>query len=272
MEFTAEILCLGNELLIGRTINKNATEMALALTKIGIKVLRETTVRDDLKQAVEVLQEIVQRNPNIILITGGLGPTHDDIQLEIISKAFSMDLELNAAAVKMMKLRYNLSEENFSRSMEKMAMLPVGSIALPNSQGAAPGVETKKEDIFIYSLPGVPREMNAILNEEIIPRISNQFNSDDRMIEYGFNLRGVGESRIIDITENVRAKYPEIGFKSHPKNDETGYWLALHTYKIGDEEKIVKDACQMWYNELKKAFKVELSNIESIFSEGFEPE
>lgn len=272
MEFTAEILCLGNELLIGRTINKNATEMALALTKIGFKVSRETTVRDDLSQAAEVLKEIVHRKPNVILITGGLGPTHDDIQLEVISKAFSLDLKLNPNAVTMMKTRYNLTNENLSRSMEKMAMLPIGSIALANSQGAAPGVETKQEGIFIYSLPGVPKEMNAILNEEIIPRINNQFQSDDRMIEFGFNLRGVGESKITEITENVRLKYPNIGFKSHPRNDETGYWLALHTYQIGKEETIVKDACQLWYDELKNAFEVELSNIESIFNDGFEPE
>ena len=92
------------------------------------------------------------------------------------------------------------------------------------------------------------------------------------MIEFGFNLKGVGESRITEITDKVREKYPKIGFKSHPKHDETGYWLALHTYNIGNDENIVKEACQSWFNELQHAFDVELSNIKSIFVTGFEPE
>lgn len=272
MELTAEILCLGNELLIGRTINKNSTEMALGLTKIGFKVQRETTVRDDLDQGVLVLNEIVHRQPDVILITGGLGPTHDDIQLEIVSKALSIDLELNDNAVEMMRIRYNVSDKELSQYMYKMATLPKRSIPLTNSQGAAPGVETKVGGIFIYSLPGVPREMNAILNEEIIPRISNHFETKDKMIEFGFDLRGIGESRITKLTDRVREKYPEVGFKSHPKNDDTGYWLSLHTYKIGENDEIVREACQAWYDELNANYDVELTQIESIFVEGYEPE
>ncbi|MFV2014294.1 MAG: molybdopterin-binding protein, partial [Candidatus Heimdallarchaeota archaeon] len=140
MEFTAEILWLGNELLIGRTINKNATKIALELTKIGFYVVRETTVRDDLNQAAITLNEIIQRSPNVILITGGLGPTHDDIQLEVISKTLIVDLVLNNEAVNMMTQKYNIARNSLSKHMQKMATLPMDSTPLNNSQGVAPGV------------------------------------------------------------------------------------------------------------------------------------
>ena len=141
MEFTAEILCLGNELLMGRTINKNATEIALELTKIGFYVVRETTVRDDLNQAAVTLNEIIQRRPNVILITGGLGPTHDDIQLEVISKTLIVDLVLNNEAVNMMAQKYNIARNNLSKHMQKMATLPKDST--PRSEERRVGKECR---------------------------------------------------------------------------------------------------------------------------------
>ncbi|MHA2029954.1 MAG: molybdopterin-binding protein [Candidatus Kariarchaeaceae archaeon] len=272
MEFTAEILCLGNELLIGRTINRNATDISLELTKIGFIVLRETSVRDDLSQASEVLSEIVDRKPNVIIITGGLGPTHDDIQLEVIGKSISKDLVLNDEAVNMMVKRYNLQTNELTPQMVKMASLPAGGKPLINSEGSAPGVELSHNGIHIYSLPGIPKEMNAILIEEVIPSILRYYKPNVKLIEYGFNLRGTGESRIVEITNQVRAKFPSIGFKSHPKRDDTGYWMALHTYKIGDDETLVKEACQYWFDSIKSNFDVELSAILPIFDEEFEPE
>lgn len=272
MEFTAEILCLGNELLIGRTINKNAAEISLALTKIGFKVLQETTVRDNIEQASRVLQEIVNRKPNVIIITGGLGPTHDDIQLEVVSNALSLTLDLDEEAVDMMISRYNLKNRDLTPQMIKMGSLPSGGKALRNSQGSAPGVELNFDGILLYSLPGVPKEMNAILNEEVLPRVLKHFNPGVRLIEFGFDLRGTGESRIVSITDEIRTKYPTVGFKSHPKRDETGYWLSLHTYQIGNDENLVKEACESWYDALLDAFEVELTPIIPIFDDAFEPE
>lgn len=272
MGLCAEILCLGNELLIGRTINKNATEIALALTKIGFTVTRETTVRDDIDQASEALNEIVNRKPDCILITGGLGPTHDDIQLEVVANALSLKLVLNEEAIAMMENRYNVLRQNLNDYMIKMATLPEESIALNNSQGAAPGVEIQYGATIIYCLPGVPSEMNAILQEEIIPKLISHFQPVTGMIEFGFSVRGVGESRIVEITDKVRSKFPNVGFKSHPKNDDTGYWMDLHVYMTGSNEKLVKNACRTWYEELNTNFKVKLSPIRSIFSSDFDPE
>ncbi|OLS25790.1 MAG: NMN amidohydrolase-like protein YfaY [Candidatus Heimdallarchaeota archaeon LC_2] len=272
MGLKAEILCLGNELLIGRTINKNAADIALALTKIGFTVTRETTVRDDVNRASEALNEIIQRKPNCILITGGLGPTHDDIQLEVVAKSISTKLVINNKAVKMMEQRYNISNQNLNEYMIKMCTLPEGSNALNNSKGAAPGVEIYYHDNIIFCLPGVPKEMNAILHEEIIPRLIEHFQPKSKMIEFGFSLRGVGESTIVDLTNHVMNMYPDVGFKSHPKNDDTGYWMELHTYMVGSDENLVKNACQTWFEKLNDHFQVDLTPITHIFNSEFEPE
>ena len=92
---TAEIVCLGNELLIGVTSNTNATFLGSHLTKVGFEVRRITCIRDDIALAAEFLQEVFERKPDLILISGGLGPTYDDIQLEVLSNATGLKLEEN---------------------------------------------------------------------------------------------------------------------------------------------------------------------------------
>ncbi|MHA1514207.1 MAG: molybdopterin-binding protein [Candidatus Heimdallarchaeaceae archaeon] len=99
---TAEIVCLGNELLIGVTTNTNATFIGEKITRLGIEVRRATCIRDDLELAVEFFLELFERKPDIIIVSGGLGPTYDDIQLEVLSKATSIELVKNSKALHMM--------------------------------------------------------------------------------------------------------------------------------------------------------------------------
>ena len=104
---TAEIVCLGNELLIGVTTNTNAVFLGEHLTKLGYEVRRVTCIRDDLKLAAEFFLEVFDRKPDLILISGGLGPTYDDIQLEVLSKATKLDLVENEVALGQIKKYYD---------------------------------------------------------------------------------------------------------------------------------------------------------------------
>lgn len=270
---TAEIFCLGNELLIGRTVNKNASDISLSLSKIGYKVTRITTVRDELEPAVSAFKEIRDRNPDIICVSGGLGPTFDDIQLQVIGIALNLKLAEDMEATQMVAKRYKVSPVDLPKPGRKMATIPEGGVPLNNSAGAAPGVRLLHNNTTIFCLPGVPKEMRAIMKEEIIPYLSSILESSDkRMVEFGFNVRGVGESSIVETTKTVMSKFQMVNFKSHPRRDESGYWLSLQTYLITNNEKLVKDACFAWRAAIIKNHKVDVSKIKPVFDSEFIPE
>jgi len=252
MEYSVEILCLGNELLIGRTVNTNATTIAKSLTKLGYKVNRIITIRDEEEVAISTIQEILDRNPSILCISGGLGPTHDDIQLQVLGKALQRPLQKNDIALDWIREKY----KELNPSREKMALLPRGSKPLRNSVGSAPGVVTEVDQTLIFSMPGVPSEMEAILNQEIIPFLEERYPFEAVIQEFGIDIRGARESDITEITNEVRSKYPNIAFKSHPRKDEMGYYLSLHTYSIAESEVDAQSALLDWIEELDREFDI----------------
>lgn len=268
----AEIVCLGNELLIGRTVNTNATEIALALTKIGFNVTRAVTIQDDHKSAKTEIGEIFRRNPKVLIVSGGLGPTHDDIQLSILADATSRLLKVNNEALDMLAKRYGKTVDDLPATAIKMARIPEGGVALINTEGTAPGVWFKHHETHIFCLPGVPREMRDILQKEVLTRLKQEFKLTIEMIEYGFDMRGAGESSIQPITEAVMKIYPAVNFKSHPKRDDTGYWLSMHTYLLTNSGEQVYEACAHWKKEIEKKFDIKSSVIKPIFDHKFESE
>ena len=163
-----------------------------------------------------VIKEVFSRQPDIVVLTGGLGPTHDDIQIENLSKALDLELVHNDQAMSMITERYKKIGKNMPSMVSKMAMLPKGSIPLKNSAGTAPGVMLEYNQVLSISLPGVPREMMAILQEEAIPLLIERFGGRE-MIELGFEVYNVGETQIVQFTELVMDEYPEFHYKSHPK-------------------------------------------------------
>lgn len=276
---TAEIFCLGNELLIGRTVNKNATDIALAISQIGYKITRVTTVRDEIDTAVAAFRELLKRGPDIVCVSGGLGPTFDDIQLQVIADACEADLVFNKEAAQMIENKYksfgrDIDANNLPNTAKKMAMLPDGAVALNNSQGTAPGVRLRRDERkpLIFCLPGVPKEMNAILKEEVIPFLQKINKNNAKMVEFGFTLRGIGESSIVKTTKIVMAKFPQVNFKSHPRKDSTGYWLSLQTYLITHNEELVKSACVAWKNALLANHKIQITEIKPVFNKDFQSE
>ncbi len=268
MEFPeVELLCLGNELLIGRTVNTNATYIGLKMTKLGYKMKRITTVGDYFEDIHEALNEITKRQPKILIIMGGLGPTHDDIQLEAIAKFLKRPLELNEKALEFIKRRIG----NVSESRMKMAMLPSESVPLQNEEGVAPGVMTHVGDMIWFSLPGVPREMKSILDNEIIPRLVEKFGRAT-FHEYGFNAYNIGESKITGITRKLVKKYPECYFKSHPKKKGNKYWLSLHVYSVTLPNEKVREVAEEWREAILQNDGVEATIPEPVFTDDFNPE
>ncbi len=171
----AEIITIGEELLIGQIINSNASFIAGELNKIGIRVVQITAVGDNHNQIICSLNEASQR-ADIIIMTGGLGPTSDDITKYALAGYFNSKLVLNEPVLNhikslLMKRNIEINEKNISQ-----AMLPDNCNIIKNELGTAAGMWFEKNNVNYISLPGVPYEMKHIMLTQIIPEIKKRFN------------------------------------------------------------------------------------------------
>jgi len=215
-----EILCIGNELLIGKTLNTNAHWLAKRATSLGINVRRITVVGDSVEEIVVAVKEALERRPQFIITTGGLGPTFDDKTLEGLAQAFSKQLTINKRALDMIIKKY---EAYFGRKMRKseltparakMATLPNGAEPLLNPAGTAPGVLMHVEGTVLAALPGVPPEMEAIFGEYLAP-VLKKAAGKTRFFERSIRVGGIVESALAPLIDKAMRDNPQVYVKSH---------------------------------------------------------
>jgi nicotinamide-nucleotide amidase len=216
-----EILVIGNEILIGKTKDTNSNWMAKRITKYGHRLRRITTIGDSLEEISTTLRNILERKPDIIITSGGLGPTFDDMTLKGIAIGLDRKIELNDHALKSIKKAYEnankagiLKLKGLTKERKKMAYLPEGSTPLPNIRGTAPGVKLKENNVVIFILPGVPAEMKAMFLNVISPILKEK---RGKFVEKGFIFKGIGESQIAPYVTKLEEKYPQLWIKTHPR-------------------------------------------------------
>ena len=248
-----ELLMIGNEILIGKTQDTNSNWMTKRITKYGHKVKRITTIGDKLETISETLKDILKRRPNIIITSGGIGPTFDDMTLQGIANGLNRKLELNNHAYNSIKKAYEqahkkglLKLEGMTKEREKMAYLPKGSIPLPNTVGTAPGVKIELDISTIFILPGVPAEMKAMFRNVIIPILKKE---KGNFIEKGFLFSGIGESQIAAYTTELEQKYPQLWIKTHPKIGlSVQVEVSITAFNVQDGEELIEKVL----NELRE--------------------
>ncbi len=246
MSDSFEIICLGNELLIGKIVNSNAQWLAKYITNLGGKVRRITVVGDDISEIAAALREGLSRNSAFILTTGGLGPTFDDKTMDAVATVLKKPLELNDDAYRMVKNKYQQYEKVTKKTIEltparvKMAQLPKDSVPLPNPVGTAPAVLSTDAASTIISLPGVPSEMKAIFEASVVPLIKRLIRTH---IVYETNLKvtEIIESELAPLLDQVMGEVPEVYIKSHPRAAEPIPLLELHVTTHATSEKEAKD-------------------------------
>ncbi len=222
MNRSVEIICVGNELLIGHTLNTNAHWVANEITNAGGIVSRVTVVRDEIEQIATSIKESLGRKPFWVIISGGLGPTYDDKTLLALAKALGQRLVVNKEAVDMLKCKYvKTSNPAITPSRYKMATMPIRSKPLENPVGHAPAVMVKHGSCTIFALPGVPREMESIFSMHILPLLKRRVGSFVRK-EINIETKGVMESVLAPFLDMVVAKNPNVYIKSHPKGYSKG--------------------------------------------------
>ena len=194
----AEIITIGDELLIGQVIDTNSAWMAEQLNMIGIRVHQITSISDDQTHILTTLKEATER-AHLILITGGLGPTKDDITKQTLCKYFDTSLVFSEAAYKNVEQIFAARGFVVTELNRLQAMVPANCRVIPNPNGTAPCMWFEKDGCIYISMPGVPFEMKAIMEQEIIPRLQDKLNQV--IIHRTILTEGVGESHLATLIE-----------------------------------------------------------------------
>ncbi len=197
----AEIISIGNEILGGNIVDTNANYIVKKLKEINLNVQHISAVGDEEKEIITQLKEAYQRS-QIIITTGGLGPTEDDITFQSVARTFQLNLVKYPEAERHMVERISKIGVFVSPSNLKQSFLPEGSTCIINPYGTAPAMILEKEDRVIISLPGVPLEMKNLLSEQIIPFLQKKFPNLEHLQSRIIRTSGLGESNLNDMIKD----------------------------------------------------------------------
>ena len=203
----AGIVTIGDEILIGQVIDSNAAFIATELNKIGISVHRIISISDNKEEIFNVLDDVIPR-VDVLLMTGGLGPTSDDITKPALAEYFNTQLIINQSSLKNINNFLSRRKVLLNKRNKDQAMLPENCIPIPNDSGTAFGMWFEKNHRNIISMPGVPFEMKEMMKSYIIPRL-NEIYSLPPIIHKTILTTGVAESVMADKIAEWEAGLPE---------------------------------------------------------------
>lgn len=203
----AEVITIGDEILYGQITDTNTKWISENLDKIGIKTIRKSSVGDDKKEILNILNESLKR-ADILLITGGLGPTKDDITKKTLAEFFGDHLVINAHAEAFVKNFFEKRGREFTEINRQQAALPSKCTYLHNATGTAPGMWFEKDGKIIVSMPGVPVEMHYLMEYEVLPRLKKRFELPE-IIHQVIRTIGLGESFLAEKISDWEDNLPE---------------------------------------------------------------
>lgn len=217
-----ELISIGRELLRGRIVDDNARNIARFLTQRGAMIRRITVVDDNERSISAALREALDRNPHLVISTGGLGPTDNDRTVAAMADALGLTVTLNSAAKSMVEAAYQrFAERRVIRSTgltaarEKICTLPVGSVPVPNPVGVSPGVLLRLPGgAAVLGLPGMPDEVLAVL-AEAMPALG-ALAPDRQVARRELESPTADESALTPLLERFSAEFPSLWIESHP--------------------------------------------------------
>ena len=249
MKTKATLLTIGDEILIGQIVDTNSAFIAQQLNQIGIEVEEIISVKDELYHIIEAFERGIERS-NIVIVTGGLGPTKDDKTKTALCQFLDCGLVLEE------KVLENIVQLFASRGYKKelnnlnqdQALIPEKSAFIQNKYGTAPCLWTKLEDKTIINLPGVPFEMKGLIRDEIIPRLKKQFNQEV-IVHRDILVSGIPESDLAILVEDWENEIPDFIHLAYLPNRTS---IDLRFTASGDDEVYLQEAIQQQINQFKK--------------------
>lgn len=192
---TAEILCVGTELLLGDIVNTNASFLSQKLAELGIHVYKHTAVGDNPKRLSDAL-EAAFAEADLVITSGGLGPTYDDLTKETVAAFFGRKMEMHEPSLEAIKGYFARTGRVMTKNNEKQAMMPVGAVVFPNHYGTAPSlaIYDEEKNKTAIMLPGPPGEIIPIFNEEVRPYLESR--RGEVIVSKNIHIFGMGESAV----------------------------------------------------------------------------
>ena len=211
-----EILTIGTELLLGQIVDSNASWIAERLAEAGIDLFYKTTVGDNTSRIEAALRQALGR-AEVVITTGGLGPTEDDLTRDVVAAVLGRPLRLDPAVLAHIERRFAHRRIPMSENNRKQAMVPEGAEVLHNPNGTAPGLFLKDGGRCVACMPGVPAEMKPMLTDQVIPRIRETFGIRSRIVSRVLKTCGISESKVDQAIGDYfrEMRNPTIGVLAH---------------------------------------------------------
>ena len=212
---TAEIITIGTEILLGEIVDTNTRHIALSLRDLGVDLYRTVTIGDNAERIATAIRESIQRN-DIVITTGGLGPTIDDPTRQAVARALGIETEFREQLWQEVVQAISRYGRKPAQNQRRQAVVPIGAIAVKNPVGTAPAFIMETERSVIISLPGVPNEMEHILHESIIPYLQQRYDLKHVIKVRVLHCAGLGEGTIDEkIGDLETLANPTVGLAAH---------------------------------------------------------
>lgn len=254
MDMNAEILAVGTELLLGDIVNTNAQYIAQGLAELGIDVYYQTVVGDNPERLKSAMHSAFDR-ADIIITTGGLGPTEDDLTKEIGAQYFGRKLVLDERALDRIKKFFDKMKRPMTDNNVKQAMVPENAVVMYNANGTAPGIIIENEKQILIMMPGPPREMKPMFSEQVKPYLASK--QEYTLVSRVLRIAGVGESAMEMQVKDLIASQTNPTVAPYAKDVEAVLRITARAENADEAEKIIEPVAQEIYSRFGKSVYAE---------------
>lgn len=247
----AEIITIGTELLLGEIVDTNAVYIARRLRDIGLDLYYMTTVGDNLERIARVV-DIALNRANVVITTGGLGPTVDDVTREAVAQATGRRLVLHPELLAQIEAFFRRLGREMKENNRRQAYIPEGAIPIPNPVGTAPGFIVETERGVVICLPGVPREMEHLMEHAVVPYLRERFHLRGVIKVRVLRTVGIGESDIdAAIGDLMTSANPTVGLAAHA--GQTDVRITAKAESEEEADRLLEDMARRVYARLGDA-------------------
>lgn len=242
------LITVGNEVTSGHTVNTNAASIAKSLEDIGVTPKRVVTMRDDINDLSDEIRSAIKKY-DLVIITGGLGPTHDDVTKPALLKAFKTKLVRDKKTLAHVKKYFADRNSPMPQINEGQADIPDGATPLRNKWGTAPGLFIEEDDFLLFALPGVPHEMKNLMSKEVLPITKKRMKGTDVILRTILHTVGIGESSLYTAIEKAGGidDIVEVAYLPHMGQ------VDIRLTATGDDRKKARASLNLAIKKIRKA-------------------